>query len=270
MWHDQLIDINDYTLVMLVRKFNSLSSVRLYQSSSYLPAPLQAGGTTMVNIVWSLGSWTNDIDTPTVYAHGHAPGGGGGHSTSQLDRGVPLGGSWPCHNHNALGAWKIHPVTIYTLLKIFKCIPCCNIAHLGYIIYPGPVWLGVLSWQAKKRREKKGKKRSSPPPGLRACHKTLWVCDPVINEVVRHSQEGRFWYPVSMVMTTLGRFDTLCQYSWSAKSYPVQRHFPITFNNGGAPPPPPPGAMPAFANSASITELYDGVDVLYALLGPRH
>ena len=46
------------------------------------------------------------------------------------------------------------------------------------------------------------------------------------------------WYPVSMVMTTLGRFDTLCQYSWSAKSYPVQRHVPITFNNGGAPPPP--------------------------------
>ena len=77
-------------------------------------------------------------------------------------------------------------------------------------------------------------------PYSRACHKTLWVCDPVINEVVRHdSQEGRFWYPVSMVMTTLGRFDTLCQYSWSAKSYPVQRHVPITFNNGG--PPPPPG-----------------------------
>ena len=40
-------------------------------------------------------------------------------------------------------------------------------------------------------------------------------------------------------MTTLGRFDTLCQYWWPAKSYPVQRHVPITFNNGGAPPPPP-------------------------------
>ena len=82
-----------------------------------------------------------------------------------------------------------------------------------------------------------------PPPG----HKTLWARDPVINE-------GRFWYPVSMcddhirpiwypvpmVMTTIGRFDTLCQYWWPVKTYPVQRHVPITFHNGGAPPPPGP------------------------------
>ena len=155
-------------------------------------------------------------------------GGGGGHSTSQLDRGVPLGGvkTWPCHI--ALGARKIHPVIIcltkniqmHTLLQY--CTPR---------IYP--VWLGMLRWQAKrkkkKERQKKGHRlRLDRGPVI----KHYGARDPVINE-------GRFWYPVSMVMTTLGRFDTLCQYRWPAKSYPVQRHVPITFHNGGAPPPPP-------------------------------
>ena len=152
----------------------------------------------------------------------HIPGGGGTRLLNWIG-GCRWGGGG-CHN--ALGARKIHPVTIY--LITFKCIPCCNIAHLGYTL---------SDWGCWADKQKKKKKRSSPPPGTRACHKTLWACDPVINEVVRHSQEGRFWYPVSMVMTTLGRFDTLCQYWWPAKSYPVQRHVPITFNNGGAPPP---------------------------------
>ena len=121
------------------------------------------------------------------------PPGGGGHSTSQLDRGVPLGGggvkTWPCHI--ALGARKIHPVIIYLTknIQMHTLLQYCTPR-----IYP--VWLGMLSWQAKKKKKKK--KRSSPPPGSRACHKTLWARDPVINE-------GRFWYPVSMVMTTLGR-----------------------------------------------------------------
>ena len=34
-----------------------------------------------------------------------------------------------------LGAHKIHPVTIYLTENFYICIPCCNIAHLGYLAF---------------------------------------------------------------------------------------------------------------------------------------
>ena len=51
------------------------------------------------------------------------PGGGGGHSTSQLDRGVPLGGSKP-DPVILRSAHEKDTQSYYTLLKTFKCIPC--------------------------------------------------------------------------------------------------------------------------------------------------
>ena len=68
----------------------------------------------------------------TRHYHHHTPG-GGGHSTSQLDRGVPLGGSKP-DPVILRSAHEKYTLSQYTLLKTFKCIPCCNIVLLGYTL----------------------------------------------------------------------------------------------------------------------------------------
>ena len=66
-------------------------------------------------------------------------GGGGGYSTFNWVGGAAGGGggggSKPDPVSNRL-AHKKYTLSQYTLLKTFICIPCCNIAHLGYIPCP--------------------------------------------------------------------------------------------------------------------------------------
>ena len=62
--------------------------------------------------------------------------GGGGYSPLNWVGGCQWGGGvkiWPCLK--PLGTQKIHLVTKYLTKSFHICIPCCNIAHLGYI-YP--------------------------------------------------------------------------------------------------------------------------------------
>ena len=103
------------------------------------------------------------------------PGGGGGHSTYQVDRGVPLGGPEP-DPVILRSAHEKSTLSYCTLLKTFKCIPCCNIAHLGYTLSVS-VWLGALSWQGKKKKKKKKGPRlrlNRGPVILHYGYVTLW------------------------------------------------------------------------------------------------
>ena len=64
-------------------------------------------------------------------------GGGGGGTRLSNGRGVPLGG-WkpdPVLNRSAHEKYSF-TLSYYTLQKMFICIPCFNIAHLGYIPCP--------------------------------------------------------------------------------------------------------------------------------------
>ena len=123
-------------------------------------------------------------------------GGGGGHSTSQLRPWCRWGGGGVKTWPCHYRARKIHPVIIYLTRNIqMHSLPCCNIVLLGYTLSDWGCW-------ADKQK---------------SCDKRRPILIPCVN--------GDH--------TTLGRFDTLCQYWWPAKSYPVQRHVrAITFHNG--------------------------------------
>ena len=83
-------------------------------------------------IIWRLGSGKNlgSVGLPPI------PGGGGGTQVSTA-RGAAGGGGGsnpdPVSNRSAR---KKYTLLQYTLLKTFICIPCCNIAHFGYIPCP--------------------------------------------------------------------------------------------------------------------------------------
>ena len=99
------------------------------------------------------------------------PGGGGG-GTRLLNwiGGAAVGGgvkTWPCHN--ALGARKIHPVTIYLTKNIQMHIPCCNIAHLGYTLSDWGCWAD------KQKKKKSPRLRLERGPVIKHYgHVTLW------------------------------------------------------------------------------------------------
>ena len=67
--------------------------------------------------------------------------------------------TWPCHI--ALAHAK-YTLSQYTLLKTFKCIPCCNIVLLVYTLSDWGCWAD------------KQKKKSSPPPGFSTFYSTSY------------------------------------------------------------------------------------------------
>ena len=63
-----------------------------------------------------------------------------------------------------------------TLLKTFKCIPCCNIAHLGNTLSVS-VCLGALNWHVKKKRKRRKVLASAWIAGLSYYTMGMWPCD---------------------------------------------------------------------------------------------
>ena len=158
------------------------------------------------------------------------PGGGGGCRWGSK--------TWPCRN--ALGAQKIHPVTIYLTKKKIICIPCRNIAP-------------------------------SLVPRSRACHKYCGFGTPGKQPCDKWSNP-----PVA----NYADLDTLCQYWWPqeghkipcaniddrkrATRYPVlilmkiipcPAARPRHLQYGSAPPPPPPRACDLFP----LLEYHNGI-----------
>ena len=105
-------------------------------------------------------------------------------------------------------AHKKSTLSYCTLLKTFKCIPCCNIAHLEYTLSVS-VWLGALSWQAKK------KVLTSAWIADQSYYTMgMWPCEPrwsILISCANGDDHIRpIWYPVPVVMTTLGRYLIPC------------------------------------------------------------
>ena len=119
-------------------------------------------------------------------------GGGGGALTSQLGRGVPLGGSKPDPVSNRSAHKNIHSVTIYRT-NTFICIPCCNIAHLEYIpcpivVYSKKKWNTCNSKSVAPRTHRRWCRDRGPViniVGGNPAGKSCMGSNPVINGVAR-------------------------------------------------------------------------------------